>query len=400
MTTAAFPPSSPVRTRPFPAWPRPPQGLSERLEQLLASGHWWQSGDGAAEELESWLRAEHQALSCVAVANGTVALEISFRALDIGPGDEVIVPATTFVSSATAVSTVGATPVPVDVDPTTWCLDLDRAAEALTPRTRAVVVVHLAGQPANLPAARSFCDRHGLALVEDSAQATTASWGAHRVGTVGDITTTSFQAAKLLPGGDGGAVLIKSDPQLARRVELLANCGRPRGSGSYAFELIGTNARISEFAAATVMAHVAEYEELWRIRDQTAGRLRRALQCIDPGMVLPPHPEVTRHDWYMFMLQIPATWREAGLGNIAFTAHLNAQGIPAAVIYPPWHHVPAYRGALGDTPVAGHAGEHGIWLHHRLLLDSDTAEDVATAVMHLTEAAAASALQPGGHHAH
>lgn len=400
MTTAAFPPPGPARTRPFPAWPRPPQGLSRRLEQLLADGHWWQSGGGAAEELESWLRAEHQALSCVAVANGTAALEVSFRALGIGPGDEVLVPATTFISSATAVSTVGATPVPVDVDPATWCLDLDRAAEALTPRTRAVVAVHLAGQPADLPGARSFCDRHGLALVEDSAQATTASWGEHRVGTVGDITTTSFQAAKLLPGGDGGAVIIKSDPQLARRVELLANCGRPRGSGSYAFELIGTNARISEFAAATVLAHVAEYEELWRTREHTASQLGQALQRIDPGMVLTPHPEVTRHDWYMFMLRTPAPWREVGRGNAAFAAHLNAQGIPAAVMYPPWHRVPAYRGTSGDTPVAEHAGEHGIWLHHRLLLDGDTAEDVAAAVTRLTEAAAAPALHPGGPRAH
>jgi 3-amino-5-hydroxybenzoate synthase len=197
-------PARPARSRPFPPWPRPPRGLSERFDDILLSGHWWQSGGGAAEELEAWLCAEHGAVAAVAVANGTTALEVGLRALDIGPGDEVLVPATTFFSTASAVTIVGARPVPVDVDPTTWCVDVGQAAAAVTPRTRAIVAVHLAGQPADLTRARDLCDRNSLALIEDSAQATTACWDGARVGTVGDLATMSFQAGKLLPGGDGG----------------------------------------------------------------------------------------------------------------------------------------------------------------------------------------------------
>lgn len=374
------PVSPQVRIRPFPDWPRPPTGLATRVERLIASGHWWQSGGGEAEELESWLCAQHGAVAAVAVANGTTALEVALRGLGIGPGDEVLVPAATFISTASAVTMVGATPVPVDVLPDTWCLDTSKAGAEVTSRTRALIVVHLAGQAADLGAAREFCDSRSLALIEDSAQATTACWRDSRVGTVGDITTMSFQAAKLLPGGDGGAVIIKSDSQLARRIELLANCGRPRGSGSYDFEIVGTNARINEFAAAVILAHVAEYADLWKARVANADALTWQLASIDPAIVLRVPKAVTRHDWYMYMLRTPVRWREAGLGNRPFVHALQDAGIPAAVMYPAWQTTRAYGASAERTPVAEQAGKTGVWLHHRLLLDEDGPADIALAV--------------------
>ncbi|MFI1996438.1 DegT/DnrJ/EryC1/StrS family aminotransferase [Actinoplanes sp. NPDC020271] len=379
--------SSPVRTRPYPAWPRSTPAAQQRLMAALNSGHWWQSGHGAAEELEARLAEDHQAVACVAVANGTVALEVALRALHIGPGDEVLVPATTFVSTASAVVAVGARPVPVDVCAETWCLDPDAAEPAVTARTRALIVVHLAGQPADLDAARALCDRHGIALIEDSAQATTAEWRGARVGTAGDLTTFSFQAAKLLPGGDGGAVVIRDDRALAGRVELLANCGRPRGSGTYHFTAIGTNARISEFAAALVLGHLPEYEDLWRRRDRNAQALTERLRAVDPGLVIGTDPAVTRHDHYMFMLRLPEPARAAGLTNTATAAALTAQGIPVSVMYPPWSDNPLFAVQGARTPVAGEAGAAGLWLHHRLLLDDDVADDVARAMVRVLDVA-------------
>jgi 3-amino-5-hydroxybenzoate synthase len=378
---------TPVRTRPFPAWPRPTEAAATRLTAVLDSGHWWQSGHGAAEELEARLAADHGATGSVAVANGTVALEVALRALGVGPGDEVLVPATTFVSSASAVATTGGCPVPVDVLDTTWCVDPAAAEAAVTPRTRALIVVHLAGQPVDLDASRALCDRHGIALVEDSAQATTARWRDARVGTVGDLTTFSFQAAKLLPGGDGGAVLIRADAALGRRVELIANCGRPRGSGTYRYEEVGTNARISEFAAALVLAHIPAYEELWQIRDRNATELTERLRALDPGFLVDTDHAVTRHDRYMFLLRLPERVRATGLTNAAAATALTASGIPTSVMYPPWCATPAYGRYAADMPVAELAGTAGLWLHHRLLLDDDVADDVVLALRRVCAAA-------------
>ncbi|MFG1838764.1 DegT/DnrJ/EryC1/StrS family aminotransferase [Micromonospora sp. NPDC049175] len=375
----------PVRIRPFPAWPQPVTEARQRLLSAFDSGHWWQSGQGAAEELEAHLAADHRASACVAVANGTVALEVALRALGIGAGDEVLVPATTFVSTASSVLAVGAQPIPVDVREETWCVDPTAAETSVSHRTRALIVVHLAGQPADLDAARALCDRHGLALIEDSAQATSACWRGARVGTVGDLTTFSFQAGKLLPGGDGGAVLIRSDATLARRVELIANCGRPRGSGAYAFEEVGTNARISEFAAAVVLAHLPGYEELWRIRDRHAAELAERLRVLDPDLVVGTDPAVTRHDHYMVLLRLPARVLARGLTNAAAAAALGADGIPASVMYPPWAAVPSFGAGAAWTPVAAAAGKAGLWLHHRLLLDDDVADDVTRAMARILE---------------
>lgn len=190
-----------LRHQGVPAWPQPSYTAHQALQAVLDSGHWWQSGNGFAEKLENWLADQFHAPAPVAVASGTLALELALAALDIGPGDEVLVPAITFIATATAVSRIGATPVPVDITPATLLVDLDQASDAVTSRTAALIVVHLAGSAVDLAAARTWCDSRGLALVEDSAQAVTAAVNDQRVATVGDAAILSFQAAK--QGGRG-----------------------------------------------------------------------------------------------------------------------------------------------------------------------------------------------------
>lgn len=362
--------AAPARQRPFPPWPQPGPDVEKRLSDAVNSGHWWQSGGGTSEELERSLSAWFRVRHAVGVMNGTVALEVALRALGVGVGDEVLLPATTFVSTAFAVAIVGATPVPVDIDPRTYNIDMDLAADFCTARTRALIIVHLAGQPADLSAARRVCDAMSIALIEDSAQAIGGVWDSQRVGGAGDLTTLSFQASKLLPAGEGGAVLVKNDDTLIDRVERIANCGRPRGSGSYDHSILGTNARISEFNAAVVLAQIPSYEQFWRQRNVAMQRLTSSPAASE---LVDTDSRVTRHDLYMLMLRVRSELVEGGISNHTIVAALAAEGIPCQVIYPHWTSLPAFAHLVDHRarhcPVSETATAEGIWMHHRLLLD-------------------------------
>ncbi len=373
-----------LRNRSVPAWPQPSNTAHHNLQAVLDSGHWWQSGNGFAEKLESWLVAQFDAPASVAVASGTLALELALAALDIGPGDEVLVPATTFIATATAVSRIGATPVPVDVTPATLLVDFDQASDAVTSRTAALIVVHLAGSAVDLAAARIWCDSRGLALVEDSAQAVSAAVNDQRVATVGNAAILSFQAAKLLPGGDGGAVITR-DWQISRRVELLANNGRPRGSTSYSHILIGTNARISEFAASLALAATRDYEQIWTRRDRTARILDVNLRRLAPESVVDVPAGTSRRDHYMVLLRRPSTLRNAGITTTTMVAALTAEGLPARTLFPAWHTTPVFNTERRheSCPSARHATDDVIWFHHPLLLDPTFASDLPQALTKL-----------------
>ena len=266
----------PVRTRPFPAWPRASETSSRGLLEVLESGHWWQSGGGEAERLEEWIASYQEKRGAVAVSNGTHALEVSLRALGIGPGDDVLVPALTFFSSATAVSVLGARPIPVDVVPGTFCVDVADARAKRTPSTRAIMPVHLAGQPADMDSVLHFAAEAKLVVVEGAAQAIGAEWNGERVGGLGEVGTFSFQAGKLLPAGEGGAVVSNSQTVL-EKVALLANCGRARGNSGYAHEVVGSNYRMSEFNAAVLLSQTDELDPLTTARQEAATELTKRL---------------------------------------------------------------------------------------------------------------------------
>ncbi|MFI5706496.1 DegT/DnrJ/EryC1/StrS family aminotransferase [Kribbella sp. NPDC051620] len=361
----------PLRTQPYPAWPRPDDRSEQAVLKVLRSGHWWQSGGGSAERLEEWLTSYHGVGASVAVANGTVALEIAFRALGVGPGDDVLVPALTFFSTASAVAAVGASPVPVDVLPDTLCLDVEAARHCITDRTKAIVPVHLAGQPADLDAVTALASVHGLYVVEDAAQAVGAQWNQRPVGSYGDVATLSFQAAKLLSGGEGGAILVRDDNELAERVRRLANCGRARGSAAY--EHIGgaTNGRISEFSSALVLAQTADLKDLKARREVAALFLAEELESAGLGTVTRIDARVTSMPWYMVVIRLS----EAVLARITtdeYAQALTAEGVPASRMYKPFHQAAAFAGtatALAVCPVAEDAARSSVWLHHRLLLD-------------------------------
>ena len=369
----------PVRRVPFPPWPQATPAAHAALREVLDSGHWWQSGGGRAEDFEGWLERYHGVVGAVAVTNGTHALELAFRTLGVGPGDEVLVPAITFISTASAVSLVGARPVPVDVDRATLCLDVADLEGKVSPSSRAVVPVHLAGQPADMPAVMAIAADAGLTVVEDAAQALGAEWEGQRVGTFGDLTIFSFQASKLLSSGEGGALLVRSAANVLERTHLLANCGRARGDMTFDHRLVGSNFRMTEFQAALLLTQADQYEQLWRERDAAARALSYALDADGLAEPVGLAGGVTRMAWYAFPIRVPA-----GSSNVDFAAALTAEGVPAKTLFPPFYATAAYAGALPrppGCPQAEAASREFVWLHHSVLLDGERGvHDVARAV--------------------
>ncbi len=271
---------------------------------------------------------------CAAVGSGTDALEIALRACGVGAGDEVIVPANSFVASALATLRAGAVPVLVDVDPETLLVDPEQVARRLGARTRAIMPVHLYGQLAPLAELRALADEAGVLLVEDAAQAHGAGRGDIRVGTVGDVAATSFYPAKNLGAyGDGGAVLTGSE-ETARRVRALRNYG---GESHYEHEELGFNSRLDELQAVVLRAklrHLAAWNEA---RRAAAARYQKLLT--DLGEVRRPAAAESESVWHLYVVRVPR--RDQVL------ARLHEAGIGAGVHYRTPIHLQGFAGFLG-----------------------------------------------------
>lgn len=284
------------------------------------------------EQFEAEFAAYCGALHCVGVGNGLDALALILRAMDIGPGHEVIVPANTFIATWLAVSRVGATPVPVDPDAQTCNLDPARIEEAVTPRTRAIMPVHLYGQTADMDSITELAARRGLKVIEDAAQAHGARYKGRRAGSLGDAAGFSFYPTKNLGAlGDGGAV-VTSDREVAERVRCLRNYGARE---KYRHEALGVNSRLDELQAAFLRAKLRVLDD-WNDRRRRAAA-RYAERLADAGVVLPAVPAWAEPVWHLFVIRIADRDR--------VRAALEAEGIDTGIHYPvPPHLQEAYQG--------------------------------------------------------
>ena len=289
---------------------------------------------------------------CVGLNNGTSALHLALLACGVGPGDEVITTPATWISTSWAVSYVGARPVFVDVDPVTYTLDPALAARAITPRTRAILPVHLYGQAANIVALRTLADAHGLALIEDAAQAHGARVGGRRVGTFGKAGCFSFYPGKNLGAfGEGGAVCTDDDA-VAERVRRLRDHAQ---DGRHHHVEIGFNARMEGIQGAVLDAKLPHLDGWNAARAAHAWRYHRLLAGL-PGAVLPQAPAVEAHVWHLYVLRVQGRDRE-GLRRA-----MAERGIATGVHYPtPVPFQPAYAHLgyrPGDFPVAEDMARH------------------------------------------
>ncbi|MBW7881607.1 MAG: DegT/DnrJ/EryC1/StrS family aminotransferase [Caldilineaceae bacterium] len=279
---------------------------------------------------------------CVGVASGTAALELVLRAGGVGPDHEVITAAHTFIATAEAISAVGARPVFVDIDPRTYNLDPDAVAAAVTPATRAILPVHIYGQPADMDRINAIAKTHGLLVVEDAAQAHGATWNGHCAGTLGDAACFSFYPGKNLGAyGDAGAVTT-ADARLAEQVRLLRNHGR---HSKYLHEMKGFGERMDTLQAAVLLAKLRHLQRWTAARRRLAARYTEQLASLE---LETPYVDARANPaWHLYVIRTPQ--REA------LQTFLQERGIGVGVHYPvPLHLQPAYTDLgyrRGELPV-------------------------------------------------
>ena len=314
-----------LRQAPFPAWPVWDESDVQALQRVLQSGHWDALKGEEVSHFEAEFAAYQGAAHGVAVTNGTVALKLALIAAGVGPGDEVIVPGYTFIATATAALELGAIPVFADVEPHSYTLDPESVAACLTSRTRAIMPVHLGGCPADMDGLLALSRRHGLAVVEDAAQAWGAAWNGAQVGTLGQCGIVSFHASKNLTAGEGGMVLC-DDPDTASMVRSLSNCGRQPDGLWYAHYLLGGNYRLSEFQGAVLRSQLQRYPEQLARRQVNAAYLTAALSGIDGLTPLPADSRVTANAYHVYFLKYDPR-RFGGIDKLRFINALRAEGI-------------------------------------------------------------------------
>ncbi len=319
-----------VREEPFTRWPMSDQREVDRINAVLARGQWSLSGP-EEQEFESKFAQFCLANHAQCVANGSVALELALRALQIKPGDEVIVPALTWTATAWAVVQTGAVPVFADVNRDDWCLDPADVRRHLSDATRAVIPVHLYDHIAPMDAILEIAKEYSLSVVEDCAHAHGGQLRDRGVGTMGDIGTFSFQEEKLMTSGEGGAV-ITQDSHLADRLYALKDCGRPRrDEGEFGF---GSNYRITEFQAAILNAQLERLPEQLALKANHMDYLRTLLADVPGIEMLPPDEAQTRRGAYMAALRFNAD-KFCGIERNLILEAIEAEGIPVNLPYDP-----------------------------------------------------------------
>ena len=284
----------PVRSAPFPAWPVSDEREERLLLDVLHSGKWSILNGDKVKTFQEKFAAYQDAKFAICVPNGTLAIQMALMALDIQPGDEVIAPAYTFIATVSTVIQIGARPVFVDIDPDTYDIDATKIEAAITPKTRAILPVHLAGQPADMGAVLEIARKHDLVVIEDACQAWGAEWDDRRVGALGSLGAFSFQLGKNITAGEGGAI-VTNDPELYERCWSLHNVGRTRNGAWYHHEILGLNLRMTEWQGAILLAQLERLEEHYPLREKNARYLSAALTSLGGLSPLPADPQVTRH---------------------------------------------------------------------------------------------------------
>ena len=356
--------------------------VDEVVGRVLSSTAWVQGED--VRLLEREFAAFCGATHACAVANGTDALHLALRAYGVGPGDEVVTVANTFIATGEAILLAGARPVFVDVEPLTHTMDPAKVEAAITPRTKVVLPVHLYGHPADTTAIGEVARRHGLPVLEDAAQAHGAEWRGVRAGALGHAACFGFYPTKNLGAcGDAGMVT-SSDEAFVARVRQIANHGA--GVHRYDNAVLGTNSRLDSLQAAILRVKL-RYLERWN--DERAERAAAYTEALagTPGVVTPREREGARSAWHLYTVRAP--------GRDALAEHLRSRGIGTAIHYPRPIHLQGSMaplgGKAGDLPVSEQLSREVLCLPLYAELPLEDARRVAGEVRAFVEAAAPAA---------
>lgn len=389
----------PVRRRPMAPWPVFEEDEVAAAVATLRTGkvNYWTGEEGRAFEREfaAFVGCRHG----IALANGTVALELALLAMGIGPGDEVLVTCRTFIASASCVARVGATPVVVDVDPVSQNVTVETLRAALTPRTRAVIAVHLAGWPCDMPAIMAFAREHGLKVIEDCAQAHGATIAGEPVGSFGDAAAFSFCQDKILTTGGEGGILTTNDGDLFEWSWRFKDHGKDRQAMQahaptrgfrWVHEAFGTNWRLSEMQAAVGRAALTKLPAWLARRARSAALLTEAFARQPALRVTRPGPGVG-HAYYKYYAFVRPERLRPGWDRDRVMAAIAAEGVPCLVgscseiylerAFPPELRPPA------RLPVAKALGETALMFLVHPTLDDAAIADVAAAAEKVLEVA-------------
>jgi 3-amino-5-hydroxybenzoate synthase len=361
----------------FPEWPQYDDLERVGLIRALEQGQWWRIGGSEVDSFESEFAAYHGGEHALAVTNGTHALELALQVLGIDPGDEVIVPAFTFISSSQAAQRLGAVAVPVDVTPDTYCIDVAAAEAAVSPRTKAIMPVHMAGQVADMDALAKLSADSGVPLLQDAAHAHGAQWQGKKIGELGSVAAFSFQNGKLMTAGEGGAVLFP-DAELYELGFLRHSCGRPRSDRRYFHQMSGSNFRLNEFSASVLRAQLSRFDGQVEMRERRWPLLAGLLAEI-PGVVPQARDErCDRNPHYMAMFRLPGCTEER---RNELVDRLVERGLPAFVAFRPVYRTNGFweyatpRESIDEIaarcPNTEAINADCVWLHHRTLLGTE-----------------------------
>lgn len=389
----------PVRSQPFLSWPIIGESEEKGLLEVLRSRRWNRSGGSYVERFEKTWAGQLGVQNCLATASGTSALVVALNALDIGPGDEVLLPPYTFGACVNVIFLQHALPVFVDTDRETFQVDAGKMEAAITKHTRLLMPVHLGGAAANLDVILPLAKKHQLPVLEDACQSHFAEWRGRKLGTLGTMGCFSFQGSKNLNAGEGGAI-VSNDAALIEICQSFHSQGRPTKASSFSYERNGDNRRLTEFQGALLLAQLARLEEQSRTREQNAAYLTQQLGELPGIKPARMYEGCTRNAYHLYMFR----YDPAGFSNLPrerFLKALQAEGIPCSSGYTPLNREPfvqqtlqsrAYRRIYSakeivDLAARNHCPENdrlcqeAVWLTQNMLLgNKHDMDQIAAAV--------------------
>ncbi len=397
--TLAIHGGTPVRTKPFPPWPQVGVPEEQRVLAALRSGAWGKFQGEEVRQFEQRFAEYHGVKHAFGVVNGTVALRIALWAGGVGPGDEVIVPPYTFVATASAVLEVNATPVFADLALETSNIDPAAIEAVLTPRTKAIIPVHLGGLPCEMDAIMEIARKHELLVIEDACHAHGARYKGRSVGGLGHVGCFSFQSSKNVTCGEGGMILT-NDERLAGRCWSIHNCGRVPEGQWYEHHVLGGNHRLGELQGALLNAQWERFEEQAQRREENGRYLDEHFGAVSGIWPQRRTADCTRHAYHLYSFRIDP--EQLGISRKVFLEALSAEGVPAMAGYP----IPLYRERMFTDAAFGPYGasidrdyrqsgcpqceilstQQGVWLPHYYLLGSRAdMDDIVAAVAKVHE---------------
>lgn len=396
-----------LREKPFHKWPEWDDRDRKAILAVLEDGSWggYPSPNKYCKKFAEEFAAYSGAKYGICAANGSVTLELALTAAGIGPGDEVIVPAYTFVATASSVVFCHGVPIFVDCDPNTYCIDPKLIEKAITPKTKAIIPVHLGCNMADMDAIMAIAKKHNLVVIEDCAHAHGAQWNGKFAGSIGHLSSFSFQTSKSMTAGEGGIVLT-SNKEYEMKIQSLVNCGRKEpGYDKWEGQYLGKNYRISEWSAGILSSQLGRLTANTKRKIEMAKLLQKKLAGIRGLTFTKPYPNNNQQGIYQLFLKYdPAGFN--GVHRDKFLKALNAEGIPSeGDFYVPIYQIDIFpmdkqtnplaslEYAKGydlknfHCPVTEKAAYHeSIWLPHEIFLgDEKDIEDTANAIIKVQE---------------